>query len=88
MDTDDVRTDARLLRDSTRDANAFGVFASNGSGPAYALTRAPNGIIRVNVYPNFDEVKGLQAALADAGLDAVDADTLTVFVDPVKPRLD
>ena len=26
MDTDDARTDARLLRDSTRDANAFGVF--------------------------------------------------------------
>lgn len=47
------------------------VVTSNDSSPAYALTRAPNGIIRVEVYPNFDEVEGLQAALADAGLDAV-----------------
>lgn len=38
--------------------------------PAYALTKLGEGSIRVEVYPNFDDVDGLRDDLADAGVEA------------------
>lgn len=47
-----------------------GLTLSNGEdNSAFALTKAPDGSIRVEVYPSFDEVDGLEDALTDAGLE-------------------
>lgn len=39
--------------------------------PAFALMQAADGTIRVEVYPDFDQVDELQQALDDAGLETI-----------------
>lgn len=39
--------------------------------PAYAMTEAADGAIRVEIYPDFDDVEALEGSLAAAGLDTV-----------------
>ena len=46
------------------------VLASADDNPAYALTERADGTIRVEVFPDFDDVDALRAELQDAGLDA------------------
>ncbi len=43
---------------------------NSDSDPAYALTELGDGTIRVEVYPDFDDVDGLENDLANAGVDA------------------
>lgn len=47
------------------------VLASADDNPAYALTQRADGTIRVEVFPEFDDVDSLQDELHNAGLDAV-----------------
>lgn len=51
-------------------AGAGLVLASGGDNPAYALTERADGTIRVEVFPDFDDVEALQGDLREAGLDA------------------
>lgn len=41
----------------------------SGNDPAYALATTPDGSIRVEIYPDFDDVDELEAELRDFGLD-------------------
>jgi len=49
---------------------AGAVLAVGEQRPAYAVSREPDGTLRVEVFPDFDEVDELQASLAEVGLDA------------------
>ncbi len=51
---------------------AVGLLLSrDGDTPAYALTSRADGTIRVQVFPDFDDVEDLQASLAEHGLEAL-----------------
>lgn len=52
-------------------AGASLIVANHGDNPAYALTEVADGTIRVEIYPDFDDVKALESSLAAAGLDSV-----------------
>lgn len=53
-------------------AIAIGLVVAQGDpSPAFALTELGDGTLRVEVFPEFDDVDDLQSSLQDAGLDAV-----------------
>lgn len=45
------------------------IFGFASDDPAYALTQRADGEIRVEVFPEFDDVEDLEAELSEAGLD-------------------
>ena len=51
---------------------AVGAVVRQGdNNPAYALTKLQDGTIRVEVFPEFDDVEALESSLRDVGLEAV-----------------
>ncbi len=48
----------------------MGVLSIDSPEPAYAVMKAPNGVVEVEVFPELDDVDDLQQALADVGLEA------------------
>lgn len=52
-------------------AGASLILTNGESNPAYALTETADGTIRVEIYPDFDDVGALEDSLAAAGLDSV-----------------
>jgi len=49
-----------------------GLIATNDSdNPTYALTEQPDGMIHVEVFPDFDDVDSLESDLKEAGLEVV-----------------
>jgi len=49
-------------------AGAAVVVAGGDDTPAYALTERPEGIIEVEIFPDFDDAEALASELTDAGL--------------------
>ncbi len=48
----------------------LGLAALDSPEPAYAITKAPNGVVEVEVFPELDDVADLERALAEVGLEA------------------
>lgn len=46
------------------------VMREGEQAPAYAMAQHPDGTVRVQVFPDFDDVDGLRDSLRDVGLDA------------------
>lgn len=47
------------------------MMTTGDDNPAYAVAERADGTIRVEIYPEFDDVEALEKTLADAGLDSV-----------------